>query len=217
MYWNRDKRPDGVGWSKDSNEIARQIVTANGSACQQRLAREFIKMFARRNKMAREYGEKRPSRTRHENSSNRGWRSLTTIGAITTLCAACASSNDSSSETPWTHLKRADFPASIEAIVFPNSLALSASESMRWGAWSVSFGDRPTAEIGQDDEKFRMIVVRHLKCSNAVEGEVNCSMLLTRDERGREPSCSLSLEYGKDHSPQADFLGIKCPSVLRLR
>jgi hypothetical protein len=44
-------------------------------------------------------------------------------------------------------------------------------------------------------------------------------MVLSRDKRRGERSCSLELQYGQNHSPpgQVEFLDINCPAELRLR
>ena len=116
----------------------------------------------------------------------------------------------------------ADFPARVESIQFSSGSILSASSTLRWGSWTVSFpvDKLPVATSGGGGN----IVVSGLVASNAVQGEMVCSLQQCRacaftgaqaDRREFIRRCRLTIgEAPKDRETSVD---IDCPVDVKLK
>src|SRR5262245_24009623 len=110
---------------------------------------------------------------------------VTTIGVLVVLIGACSMGRRFSTPDPsWTRINSADLPARVEAIVFDTGSELRPDRSMSWGAWTVSFVPATIAERTQNDSTARNVVVKPLKCANAVAGERECGMAMSKSTDG---------------------------------
>lgn len=98
----------------------------------------------------------------------------------------------------------ADFPAYVESVTFANGNSLSATSSLVWGKWTVSFpiGEKPTAReaemVGQVYRRGNFSI-SGLKASNSVSGIVSCTMVFLFD--GKVHSCHLSIQGNSVATP----------------
>jgi hypothetical protein len=120
----------------------------------------------------------------------------------------------------WTHLTEADFPANVQAILFPNGNTLDAGHPTALGQWTVRFGSsQPTAAwincpspcAAQD----RAIVVRGLTCNNSFSGEMPCQLVLSNPASAGGKRCFVTNNLSPGGTGTRFRLDIPCPADVR--
>jgi hypothetical protein len=120
----------------------------------------------------------------------------------------------------WTHLTEADFPANVQAIVFPNGNTLDAGHPTTLGQWTVRFGSsQPTAAwmncpstcTAQD----RPIVVRGLTCNNTFSDEMPCQLVLSNPASAGGKQCFVTNNLSPAGNGARFRLDIPCPANVR--
>jgi hypothetical protein len=73
----------------------------------------------------------------------------------------------------WRSLDQGDFPARVVSITFANGNVVDRTHSVRWGAWSASFGSNlPVAQWDSGrGGSCHQIVIDSVRFENAVTGE----------------------------------------------
>jgi hypothetical protein len=83
----------------------------------------------------------------------------------------------------WTRYASSNFPARVSAVLYADGRVLSRSRSITYGRWTVSFGSDVTAfyasRSGPDSRStLYRIDLKGLRCTNAVVGEIPCTLEL---------------------------------------
>jgi hypothetical protein len=118
--------------------------------------------------------------------------------AILSMLAACAATSES-----WRSMGRADFPVRVSGIEFSSGNSLRVGNCLGWGTWSTCYGSHTPVATLEDGGESNYIAIKPLRCRNAVEGEVECAMVLWK----REQRCALNLTS----TNSTLFLWINCP------
>lgn len=121
----------------------------------------------------------------------------------------------SAAQADWkdwtTMLSAANFPTRLSAIYFQHGkLMMDANRTVKWGSWTVSFGERtPLADYYQGTGIRKIIIT--LRCANPSAGEHDCTMFLIRVSAGsdRFSQCEVAVNA----TPSYNF-HINCPSHL---
>jgi hypothetical protein len=110
-------------------------------------------------------------------------------------------------------MSASSFPAQVEAIVFSDSIRLSAIQGMKWGNWNVAFdvnGAEARYQASCGDKCGPGIAITGLLCRNPVLGGTGCRMDFLADSP--RPRCILAVQ-----NPEVPLIGINCPRGILLR
>jgi hypothetical protein len=110
----------------------------------------------------------------------------------------------------WLRIRADDLPARVAAIVFESHpgcdpCVIDATHTMRYGAWTVSYGAKsPIARPNSCGPRcVTNIRIENLICTNSVEGQLGCGMTVAQfNYKGRTNYCFL---YTDDN--QMDDMG----------
>ncbi len=131
---------------------------------------------------------------------------MTKIGAAALIALAAWVSlfSPAQAKPSWASLGPADFPARVNAIVFPGGNRIDSSSGVCWGQWCVNFrSERPKASFTN------IIIVGNFECENSVVGVKACYMLLS------VTALACNLIIGNEGEPPKN-INISCPNDLRL-
>jgi len=104
-----------------------------------------------------------------------------TFGTFITVMACTTGTSTGESMPDWTrYLNQSNFPARVEAVIFPSGNAIDQTHSVSWGKTTVGLGsDLPIAEYSSPGV-FSVIDIRNLSCRNDVYGTIKCDMQLMK-------------------------------------
>ena len=100
--------------------------------------------------------------------------------ALIALAAWLVMTGPASADHSWSRIGRADVPAYVKAIVFPNGV-LDANNPWCWGKWCAYFGTQPpvlTDVIFSTRDRTSKTFIIRLECRNPVKGVKSCSLML---------------------------------------
>ncbi|MEE9597712.1 MAG: hypothetical protein V3V96_13130 [Acidiferrobacterales bacterium] len=127
------------------------------------------------------------------------------IVGLIALAAWVSFFSPAQAEPSWTSLGSADFPARVNAIVFPSGNRIDSSSGVCWGKWCANFGpERPEAHLTN------IINVWPLECENPVVGLKECYITLVMEE---PRTCNLHILKEEE---LLKLISISCPQELRL-
>ena len=100
------------------------------------------------------------------------------------------------SQEEWRQLGKADFPAYVKTIVFPNGNVLDANHSVTWDPWTARFGGQRAKAYRRGphpDFGFTRIDIL-LTCENQITGKINCYLDLIQGGVEEGSGCFLADE-----------------------
>lgn len=141
-------------------------------------------------------------------------RSRLVLFVILFLCLMFTGMFDQESNAAWAgdwrQMGLSQFPARLNAITFPSGHRLDLNNSLKWGAWDVSFGGKNPIALGNNYQNSLGSIEIHLACMNAIVGTRTCKMILWSPYIRVNTPCFIDVDGTETR------ILIDCPSDLKI-